>query len=174
MRKIFILITAFTLFGSCYIFGQNEGIQIGSSMNQLRSTPAGGYYDYSDPQAVNIKVAIWGWVRYPGKYVIPAYSTVNDLLSYAGGPTDAAHLQDLKLIRSSKDSAQTIIDIKYQDLLVDNNITSFPKAPLLKPGDVLVVSGEPRLYFNNYLSITLSVVSTLVSIATFVYLIVKK
>lgn len=172
-RYLFIISAIIFLSGSSYIFAQNEGVQIGSSMSE-RYQSAGGYYDYSDPQAVNIKVAIWGWVRFPGKYVIPAYSNVNDLLSYAGGPTDAAHLQDLKLIRTGKDSTQDIIDIRYQDLLVDNNITNFPRAPLLKPGDVLIVSGEPRLYFNNYLSITLSVVSTLVSIATFVYLIVKK
>ncbi len=173
MRNFISVFTILFLLGSGYIFAQNEGVQIGSSMSQ-RYQSAGGYYDYSDPQAVNIKVAVWGWVRYPGKYVIPAYSNVNDLLSYAGGPTDAAHLQDLKLIRAGKDSTQKIIDIKYQDVLVDNNLSSFPKAPLLQPGDVLIVSGEPRLYFNNYLSIVLSVVSTLISIATFVYLIVKK
>ncbi|MCL5027540.1 MAG: hypothetical protein M1480_00825 [Bacteroidetes bacterium] len=169
-----IIIAFFTcLIFTSIIFAQNEGVQIGSNLS-ARQTSAGGYYDYSDPQAVNIKVAIWGWVRYPGKYIIPAYSNVNDLLSYAGGPTDAAHMEHLKLIRTEKDSSETIIPIKYQDLLVENDIKSFPKAPPLMPGDVLVVSGEPRLYFNNYLSITLSVVSTLVSVATLLYLIVKK
>lgn len=174
MRNFFVIVTAIMLCGTGFMFAQNEGVQIGSNLNTMRTTPAGGYYDYSDPQAVNIKVAVWGWVRYPGKYIIPAYSNVNDLLSYAGGPTDAAHLQNLKIIRTGNDSTETIIPIKYQDLLVSDKISSFPKAPKLMPGDVLIVSGEPRLYFNNYLSITLSVVSTLVSIATFVYLVVKK
>ncbi len=171
--KHFIIAFLACLFLSSILFAQNEGVQIGSNLS-TRQITGGGYFDYSDPQAVNIKVAIWGWVRFPGKYIIPAYSNVNDLMSYAGGPTDAARLRDLKLIRTEKDSSETIIPIKYQDLLVENDIKSFPKAPPLKPGDVLVVSGEPRLYFNNYLTITLSVISTLVSVATLLYLIVKK
>jgi len=173
MNKILLIIAVLFLI-KVNVYAQSEGIQLGSNLNQLRTTPAGGYYDYSDPQAVNIKVAVWGWVRFPGKYIIPSYCNVNDLLSYAGGPTDAAHLEDLKLMRMGADSSQTLIDIKYKDIVVENDVKSLIKAPQLKPGDVLVVSGEPRLYFTNYFSIVISTISALVSVATLVYLIVKK
>jgi SLBB domain len=155
-------------------FAQNSDVQIGSSMNQLRTTPAGGFYDYSDPSAVNIKVAVWGFVKYPGKYIIPSYSNVNDLLSYAGGPEDAARLQEMRIIRTNADSSQTIIPLNYKDILFNFNVTKNPESPLLHAGDVLMVSGEPRLYLKDYLSIGLSVVSTLISIATLVVLIVRK
>ena len=159
---------------SISVFAQNSDVQIGSSMNQLRTTPAGGFYDYSDPSTVNIKVSVWGFVRYPGKYIIPSYSNVNDLLSYAGGPTDAAKLEDMRIIRTNADSSQTIIPLDYKDILFNLNVKNNPQAPLLHAGDVLMVTGEPRLYFKDYLSIGLSVVSTLISIATLVVLVVRK
>lgn len=77
-------------------FAQNGDLQIGSGVNQLKNYLGGGLYDYSDPHEVNIKVAVWGYVRYPGKFIIPAYSSVQDLLSYAGGPTDETHLDELR------------------------------------------------------------------------------
>ena len=167
---VFILLLMFSL----PLFAQNSDVQIGSSLNQLRTPTAGAFFDYSDPSAVNIKVAVWGFVRYPGKYIIPAYSTVNDLLSYAGGPTDEARLQEMRIIRTNADSSQSIVPLNYKDILFNLNIKNNPESPILHAGDVLMVSGEPRLYFKDYLSIGLSVVSTLISIATLVVLIVRK
>lgn len=172
MKRFFIVLFILLSCGT-FLFAQTEGVQIGSSMSQ-RYQSAGAYFDYSDPSTVNIKVAVWGFVRYPGKYIIPGYSSVNDLLSYAGGPEDAAKLEDLRLYRTNEDSSQTIIKLNYKDLLFDQSDKKAPKIIPLKPGDILLVSGEPRLYFQNYLSIGLSVVSTLVSVATLVYLIVHK
>ncbi|HKJ81749.1 MAG TPA: SLBB domain-containing protein [Ignavibacteriaceae bacterium] len=164
----------FLLILSLPAFAQNSDVQIGSSMNQLRIPSAGGFFDYSDPSTVNIKVAVWGFVKYPGKYIIPSYSNVNDLLSYAGGPEDAARLQEMRIIRTNADSSQTIIPLDYKDILFNLNVKNNPQAPLLHAGDVLMVTGEPRLYFKDYLSIGLSVVSTLISIATLVVLVVRK
>jgi hypothetical protein len=155
-------------------FAQNSGIQLGSSLNQLRQAPQGGFYDFSDPQSVNIKVAVWGWVRYPGKYVIPSYSSINDLISYAGGPTDAARMENMRLMRLNKDSSQTLIDLKYSDLMIDIQSKSVEKAPALQPGDVLLVIGEPRYYFRDYLSMGLSALSVIVSVATLIVVYARK
>jgi len=38
----------------------------------------------------------------------------------------------------------------------------------LNPGDVLIVPGRPRLYWENYLSLSLGAVGLLVSIATLI------
>ena len=170
-KYILIITCIISLYGA-KSFAQNEGIQIGSNLNSIRQPSQGAFYDYSDPQAVNIKVAVWGWVRFPGKYIIPAYSNVNDLLSYAGGPTDAAHLENLKLIRPNKDSTQTIIDIGSKDIMVKPVLGNLDKSPPLLPGDVLLVTGEPRLYFRDDLSTVVTIVSAVVSIATLAYLII--
>jgi len=156
------------------IFSQNDAVQLGSNLNPMRQQTQGALFDYSDPQAVNIKVAVWGWVKYPGKYIIPSYCNVNDLLSYAGGPTDAAHLENLRLIRTEDDSSQVIINIKYSDFMVDLKSTDLTKTLALKPNDVLLVAGEPRYYFRDYLSMGLSAISVVVSLATLIVVYIRK
>lgn len=156
---IFILLLAFE-----FNYAQND-VQIGSGINPRQTQGNAGLFDYSDPGTVNIKVAVWGFVKYPGKYIIPGYSNVNDLLSYAGGPTDAARLEEMRLIRINKDSSETVIPLNYKDLLFNSDVHEIKDAPPLKAGDVLVVSGEPRLYFKDYLQISLSIFSALISLA---------
>ena len=93
--KYFIALFSFSKLTSS--FAQDKDVQIGSSLNP-RIQSQGGFFDYSDPEAVNIKVSVWGFVKYPGKYVIPEYSNLSDLLSYAGGPTDEARFRGFEII----------------------------------------------------------------------------
>lgn len=160
------------LFLPLIVYGQDSDIQIGSGLNQFRQSQ-GAFYDYSDPETINIKVSVWGFVRFPGKYIIPMTSTVNDLLSFAGGPTDDAHLDELKLIRTAADSSQVAFDLGYKDIMWDNVTGIIGNNPQISAGDILLVPGEQRLYFKDYLSITLSVVSTLISLAILILNIAK-
>jgi polysaccharide export outer membrane protein len=152
-----------SFFFSIMIFAQNSELQVGSNTNQLRQNQ-GAFYDYSDPTTLNIKVAVWGFVKYPGKYVIPMESNVYDLLSYAGGPTEDAHLDDLRIFRTLEDSTREMVKFNYNDLLWDENLKEFKKAPGLDAGDILLVPGSQRLYFKDYLQIGLSVFSALISL----------
>jgi protein involved in polysaccharide export with SLBB domain len=157
-RNIFIL----SLFCVLNLFAQEE-MQIGTSLAQLRQSQ-GGYYDYSDPESVNIKVSIWGFVKYPGKYVIPIYSNAFDLLSFAGGPDEDANLDDIRIFRIKEDSSQTFIDLNYEDFLWNKELTSEKAAPRILTGDILLVPGEDRLYFRDYFTLTLSILSVLISL----------
>lgn len=161
-----------SLFLSIIVFAQNSELQVGSNTNQLRQNQ-GAFYDYSDPTSLNIKVSVWGFVKYPGKYVIPMESNVYDLLSYAGGPTEDAHLEDLRLFRTMEDSSQSMIKFNYNDLLWDENLKEFKSAPGLEAGDIILVPGSQRLYFKDYLQIGLSVFSALISLSILILNIAK-
>jgi hypothetical protein len=147
-------------------------VQIGSSLIP-RNQSQGAYFDYSDPEAINIKVSVWGFVKYPGRYLIPSYSNVNDLLSYAGGPTDDSELKQMSLIRTNADSSQSIINLDYNDILFDEQMKVLNRPPQVVAGDILLVPGEPRLYFKDYFSITLSVFSALISLGILILNIVE-
>ncbi len=154
---------------------QVKNYELGADVLGMRYNPQGGYYNYSDPEAVNIKVAVWGWVRYPGKYTVPSYTTVSDLLSLAGGPSDAADLEDLRIYRVNEDSTQSMIKFNYNDLLYESKLQSkYRKIPKLDAGDILVVPGEPRLYFRDNFNIWMSVFSVLISLTILVLNIVRK
>ncbi len=168
--KLFFLL----LIASTFIKAQEKNYELGSSFPN-KGFQQGGYFDYSDPEAVNIKVSVWGWVRYPGRYTIPSYTSPADLLSYAGGPTDAADLQDLRLYRVNEDSTQSMIKFNYNDLLYESRLeTRYRKIPKLEAGDIMVVPGEPRLYFRDQLGIWMSIFSVLISLTILVLNIVRK
>ena len=150
-----------------------EDIQIGQSLKG-NTRYNGALYDYSNPEGINIKVMVWGYVQFPGQYIIPSASGVNALLSLAGGPTQDANIDDLKLFRINPDSSQTIVKFNYSDLLWNNSDLSKPlKIPGLHAGDILLVPGAPKWYLRDYLSLVLSIVSTVASIATLLVYIYK-
>ena len=172
MKNYFFGTLFIILFLSTINFAQNSDLQVGSNVNQLRQNQ-GAFYDYSDPSTLNIKVSVWGFVKYPGKYVIPIESNVYDLLSYAGGPTEDAHLDDLRLFRTGEDSVSSMTKFNYNDLLWDENLKGFKNSPGLEAGDILLVPGAQRLYFKDYLQIGLSVFSALISLSILILNIAK-
>jgi protein involved in polysaccharide export with SLBB domain len=164
MKKIGILIFLLLLVKAN--FAQTDDVQVGSNLNKLIQNQ-GALYDFSDPEAVNIKVSVWGYVKFPGKYIIPSYSNINDLLSFSGGPTQDANMEDLRIFRLEKDSSQTLINFDYNDLLWTSNIEKIKlnKIPEVKAGDILLVPGSQRLFFRDWLTLGLAILSTLISLA---------
>jgi protein involved in polysaccharide export with SLBB domain len=162
MKKLLALFAA--LFIVTNVSGQVKDYELGSSLLQ-RYNQQTGFYDLSDPESVNIKVAVWGYVRFPGKYIVPIYTSVLDLLSYAGGPTEAAHLDDLRIYRINPDSSQSLIKVNYNDIMYESELESKEiRLPHLEAGDVLVVPGAPRLYTRETVSIIVSILSALISL----------
>ena len=170
LRTIFLFVV-----GYISLSAQVKDYTLGTDVSGLRYAQQSGNFDLSDPEAVNIKVSVWGWVKYTGKYTVPSYTTVIDLLSYAGGPSDAADLEDLRLYRVNEDSTQSMIKFNYNDLLYESKLESkYRKIPKLEAGDVLVIPGEPRLYFRDHFSIWMSIFSVLISLSILVLNIVRK
>jgi len=169
-----IKLLLFLLFVCSNIFAQTGDIKIGADMNQFRNNQS-GFYDLSDPDAMNIKVSVWGYVKFPGRYLVPSYINVRDLLSYAGGPTDDAFLNDLRIYRVLEDSTQIMYKFDFNDLLYSPELkTRKENIPELRVGDLLIIPGEPKLYYRDYFTMTLSVVSTLVSLSILVLNIIRK
>ena len=149
-----------------------EDIQIGRSLRPFERYQ-GGQYDYSNSDGINIKVLVWGYVEFPGQYIIPSTSGINDLLSLAGGPLEDANVDDLRLFRINPDSSQSMIKFDYNELLWNEKLTKKIIIPSLKAGDILVIPGSPRYFFKDYFGLTLSIVSTLASVAVLLITILK-
>ena len=151
------------------LFSQNDREKVGN--NEINSQQ-GGYYNYGDKNKVNIEVNIWGYVKFPGKYLIPKGSTVMDLISYSGGPITESKLEDIRLFRPKNDSLKTkdkLINIDYNDLLWDSppedlrNFKNKINLPLM-PGDILIFTGEPRYFARDNINFILSISAVLISI----------
>ena len=167
MYKIisFFLVLLLILLTCSFTSFAQEDVHIGTAPADLRRAYQGGLFDYSDPETINITVQVWGYVKYPGQYIIPGYSSINNLLSLAGGPTENANIDDMRLFRINKDSSQSLIKFDYDDLLWNDELSQKVKIPDLLAGDVLLVPGEPRFFFKDYFSLVTTILGTAVSIA---------
>lgn len=147
--------------------------QIDSSLILGLSTKnnSAALYDLSDPSGVNMEVNLWGYVRYPGRYRIPYNTTFMDLISYSGGPTDESNFKEIRIIRDANDKSKkpTVIKLDYEDVLWEENVSMTAKMnPQLQPGDVVVVMKEKRYTFRDDLTIIIPIITSLISIATFI------
>lgn len=166
-----ILIFTFLLAISASVIAQDD-VQIGSNLNNYRQAQ-GGLFDYSDPTGINIKVQLWGYVKYPGYYVIPSNSTMNELISFAGGPLEDAMLEDLRIYRKDNDDKSILLKYNFNDLLWEDSLTTAIAFPELNAGDIILVPGEPRYFLREDISFYLSVTTALASLAALIISITK-
>ena len=162
-----LLLVGFLIMLSSNHFAQITDTELGKG-----SFSRSGLYDFSDPGTINIKVAVWGYVSRPGKYVVPDYTTVSDLLSFAGGPSRDSELDDLRIYRTLENGTEEMIKFNYNDIMWENNLnTKIRFTPKLQASDILVIPGSPKLFWTDWFniglqifSITLSIVSLLLAI----------
>jgi len=171
--KIFILIF---LFLPAISFPQLDRQEVG---NDAKLNQQGGFYNYGDRDKINIYVNVWGYVKYPGKYLIPKGSTIQDLISYSGGPNAESNLEEIILYRPKNDSLNIskdrVFKLDYNDLFWSDFISSRDKLnPELIPGDVLILKGEPRYFARDNVNFILSISAVLISIGILVVSIVRK
>ena len=178
MKKIiFIAVMLLIVGGINKSFSQDDKTRVG--ITRTTTQTATTYFDYSDPNKVNIEVNIWGYVKMPGKYIIPKGTSSIDLISYAGGPNSDTKLDKVRLIRpkndSLKNSEDKIYEFNFNDVLWEDKVSD-KKLPsmTLEPGDIIVVSGEPKMFFRDNLSMILSISSTVISVAILLTTILKK
>ena len=164
MKKIIFLFVVSLLFSN-NLLGQVKDHELGTDRFGTRGNISGAFYDYSEPLSINIKVAVWGFVKFPGRYKVPINTTVTDLLSYAGGPTDDAHADQLRLYRVLEDGTSQMHTFSFDDIIWGDSLEFKQRTiPTLKASDIMVVPGSQRLYFRDWASLTLSVLSVLISL----------
>lgn len=100
-----------------------------------------------------IRVHIWGEVRNAGEYLVPDGSTVLDLISKAGGPTEFASLSKLRLTHLKPHSPR-YATVNLKDYLEQDNHGA---PPTLVPGDVVRVPSNRWFQWNRLTRIAANV-----------------
>jgi hypothetical protein len=136
-----------------HAFSQNEVFTMKKSVNNTQEYFAGSY-----PGTVMMKVNLLGGVNRPGVYNVPINSELTSVLTYAGGPSKEAEVDEV-FVRSKKGDGYEVKKINLENFFKDIN----EKPYRLKPDDYIYVKqGEELIDINAY-RVTL-VVSTLVGV----------
>ena len=68
---------------------------------------------------------LWGYVKYPGYYIIPSNSNLNDILSFAGGPLEDAMMDDIRIYRKDQKTGESkMTKYNLNDLLWNDSLTT--------------------------------------------------
>jgi len=169
--KIYLLLLLIALPFSIYS-QDDDGLLLGKNQKQ----PTAALYDLSNPLGVNIEVNIWGFVRFPGRYIVPIKTTFMDLMSYAGGPMESSNLADIRIIRNPVNISEKpkIIKLDYNDLFWEDKISGVSKVnPELQTGDVILILEEKRYTFRDQVGFFLPIFGTLIALSTLILTIIN-
>jgi protein involved in polysaccharide export with SLBB domain len=147
------------------VVAQND-LYVGSLEDRMRG--GGSIYDISDPTTINMKVSLFGFIKSPGKYIIPQKTNLLDLLAYSGGIVEGAEPEKVRIFRKNESGKTFVLEYNYKALLM-YEMEEFEKmpseSPLLLPGDIIVVPGsEPDDYILRYMQLGLASLSLLINI----------
>lgn len=166
-----ILFSILLFAGFCTNIYSQDDIQIGSLGS--RSGQQGGLFDYSNPSSINIKVQLWGYVRYPGYYIVPAGTGLNELISFAGGPMEDASLDEIRVTKIKENTPTKMLKYNYNDMVWEDEINTQINFVRLEAGDIVVVPGGPRYFVRDDIGFYLGIVTTLASLAALILSIIS-
>lgn len=164
----FFLSLFFVITVHSFLYSQDD-ILIGSQSRNANSRYNGGVYDYSDPSEINIKVAVWGYVRFPGYYIIPDNCSIIDLISRAGGPTEDANLDDIRVTKIKSGTKSVMYKYNYNDMLWEDDLKAEIDYVQIEAGDVISVPGEPRYFGRENFQFFFSIFTSLATLAILIF-----
>ncbi len=128
--------TVFLLAGSLTVPLRAQGTESGLAPTLSRSSAA-SYFYIGKPGELTMNVNLWGAVKNPGRYEVPSATDLVQLISYAGGPLEAASLDDIRITRLGKKDGSVLrgeVRVNLEDLReVD------PAKLVLNPGDTIYI-----------------------------------
>ncbi len=113
-------------------------------------------YYYAKPGDITVTVSLWGFVQKPGLYEVSSSTNLIQLLSLAGGPTNYADLDNIRIIRSQKDTNGKIIK-KELKVNLEEIVKLTEEQIKLQPGDVIYVNHTNWYTVKEAFSVTSSV-----------------
>ncbi len=150
-----------------FLFGQ-ESKKIS---RDLKKSSAAKYTFSSSTDALLMTVKVWGEVIKPGVFDVPIGLDLVELLSSAGGPTDAAKLSKIRIIRGvalGNESEVEIIDVKEFLETGDHSLI-----PEIKPNDTVIVPKKPMQIISSSISWSTQVLSVVTAITMIQYYIAR-
>jgi len=133
----------------------------------LPSASAASYFYVAKPGELTMQVNIWGDVQHPGRYEVPSTTDLIQLISYAGGPTREAKLDEVRVTRFTKtrgvvQKSEFTVDLEH---FVKTDETKLP----LFPGDAIYLDYVTRLNARDVFTVITTAALVTAAIAQMIY-----
>jgi len=157
-----VMMKRITLFSIILIFGAafaQESVKTQTSTTGRFGdrSPASRYILSTTSDALLMTVKVWGEVQKPGLYDVPIGTDLIELISSAGGPTEAAQLSKIKIIHGSEKKGRgQVMKINVKEFLETGDLSMIPE---IKPDDTIIVPMKPSQYVRVSLSWTQQLMS---------------
>jgi protein involved in polysaccharide export with SLBB domain len=98
-----------------------------------------------------MQINLWGGVNKPGIHYVPIRTDLMTLLSFAGGPTEAAKLSEVVIKRkiASDGADQQLLRVNVEDALSGKSGLN----PVLQANDIVMIPVSKPLISQNTLSV---------------------
>jgi protein involved in polysaccharide export with SLBB domain len=134
MKRISGWTAAMTIVGTLNVYGQ---ITNGGISTSIPNAQAGSYYNVAKPGELTMQVNVWGFVQNPGRYEVSSSIDLVQLISFAGGPTQDADIEDVRITRIvRRDGIVSTKDIRLNMKKLDRVEEA---KLLLQPGDTIFI-----------------------------------
>lgn len=118
---------------------------------------------------LTMEVNVWGFVRNPGRLTLNSSARLLDAISAAGGPTERAKLNEVKVVHDK------FVDSTHKELVVYIDLEKFEETgdpaanPVLYPGDTIILPGDSLNSFNQIVSIVSNVAVVTLSVIGLIF-----
>lgn len=109
------------------------------------------------------KVNIWGYVKNPGRYEVPASTNLIQLIAYAGGPRDHALMDEVKVYRGGEAGKTSIKEVNVEEpsKVREGDLVLLNEDTIIIDYSSSVTIGE----FFNFIGAPVAIVTSLILIA---------
>lgn len=132
----------------------NSGGGGGTSGSSGGTGNAGGsYYNYGPDGVLTMDINVWGFVRSPGKLRVASSTKLVEIISFAGGPTDRARLDDIRIVHDMTIDSTIAQAVEIYNLEEWYRSGDTLSNPLLYANDTIIVPGDALNVFREILGI---------------------
>jgi len=114
-------------------------VQVSWAQNKDQSNADPRYIIDPETGKLSMSIRIWGEVKTPGVKLVPSDADLISILSYVGGPSNMAKLDNIRILRFNETEGEPRVVIANVEKFLETGDSKY--IPKIYPNDTIIVKG---------------------------------
>ena len=114
-------------------------VQVSWAQNKDQSNADPRYIIDPETGKLSMSIRIWGEVKTPGVKLVPSDADLISILSYVGGPSNMAKLDNIRILRFNDTPGEPRVVIANVEKFLETGDSKY--IPKIYPNDTIIVKG---------------------------------